>query len=125
MAVLCARHCPYRHKISPPLTFFVFLLLTSSYAQYIQDYQIQFINGIATPSWRRDPDLPSTPVLILNPLVILEYNCYYMPAICQNANNWINNGNRYVRLTIISNNPYASVGGTYFIFGYEFNKLAK
>ncbi|KAI1392048.1 glycosyl hydrolases family 18-domain-containing protein [Hypoxylon trugodes] len=65
---------------------FLYSLIPITLGQFIQDYQ--WVNG--RPQWRRDTTLQLEDVLIPQNMVILEYNCDYMPAICQNAQNWLN-----------------------------------
>jgi len=69
--------------------FLVFLLLRLTQAQFIQHYN--YVLGV--PHWRRQihPSIPNHPVIVPEIPIYLEYNCWKMPAICQNAKNWLNN----------------------------------
>jgi hypothetical protein len=58
--------------------------------QYIQSFQIREDPYRKWYTWRKLPGGPEEEVLVPNPLPILEYNCYFMPAICQNVMNWMN-----------------------------------
>jgi hypothetical protein len=63
----------------------VILFLFTADAQFIQHYNVQ--NG--KPHWRRQIGYPNWEVLQPDYPVILEYNCFAMPSICQNVNDWI------------------------------------
>lgn len=72
----------------PALAFNVLLTLLAalSRGELVQRWDI--ING--KPHWHRFANEPYVPVLFPQHEVILQYNCYWMPSICQNARNWMN-----------------------------------
>ncbi|KAI1379064.1 glycosyl hydrolases family 18-domain-containing protein [Hypoxylon crocopeplum] len=61
--------------------------------------------------------MPPQPVIIPNNMVVLEYNCHFMPAICQNADNWLN-GNRGANRDIMTNLGHRAPVGTE-LFSYD------
>ncbi|KAF1941096.1 hypothetical protein EJ02DRAFT_209698 [Clathrospora elynae] len=68
--------------------FVILLLLRLTQAQFIQHYNYE--NGV--PNWRRQiaPHIINQPVIVPDFPIYLEYNCWKMPAICQNVRNWLN-----------------------------------
>lgn len=61
-----------------------------AHGQFIQDWTWQTANGQETPYWRPAVGDALREVLTLAPAsVFLKYNCYYMTAICQNANEYL------------------------------------
>src|SRR5699024_1276038 len=67
------------------------ILTISSEAQFVQRWH--WING--RPFWRRFPDdTNARPVLNRTYEVVLEYNCYFMPAICTNVRKWVRDSAR-------------------------------
>jgi hypothetical protein len=67
--------------------FVILLLLRLTQAQFIQHYN--YGNGV--PNWRRQiaPHILNQPVIVPDFPIYLEYNCWKMPAICQNVINWL------------------------------------
>lgn len=60
-------------------------------SQYIQTWQWRTENGEEIPYWRHSPGVqPRRVVQFATKMVFLEYNCHHMPAICQNAWQFIN-----------------------------------
>lgn len=61
-------------------------------AQFIQNYRWVYdpVRDEDVPYWRPTPDVTQVPIYTLAPhVVVLEYNCAYMTAICQNANQYL------------------------------------
>jgi hypothetical protein len=73
------------------LSSYAFILsLPAAQGQTFQnDYTYRTVNGVVGAYWRPTLNDPWTPVIRTSTTVWLEYNCAYMEAICQNANNWI------------------------------------
>lgn len=58
--------------------------------QYIQAWTWQVVNGEQRPFWRPTIAEPTREIININPQVVyLEYNCFYLRAICQNARQYI------------------------------------
>jgi hypothetical protein len=68
-----------------------FFLAPLADAQYIQRWRWETINGVEVPTWRPTVGEASRPVIMLDTdeAVYLEYNCFYLLAICQNARQYL------------------------------------
>ena len=69
----------------------LFFLAPLADAQYIQRWRWETINGVEVPTWRPTVGEASRPVIMLDTdeAVYLEYNCFYLRAICQNARQYL------------------------------------
>jgi hypothetical protein len=79
----------YHNLFNMALLPLVFLLLF----QHVQAQFIQHYNTISgSPHWRRQVSKDSINRPVLQPAypVYLQYNCWKMPAICNNARSWMN-----------------------------------
>ncbi|KAL0934896.1 LysM domain-containing protein [Colletotrichum truncatum] len=64
----------------------------AAHAQFIQNYRWVYdpVRDEDVPYWRPSPQVTQQPLYTLAPhVVVLEYNCAYMTAICQNANQYL------------------------------------
>lgn len=102
--------CSWLNMVVGP--FVVLLLLHLTKAQFIQHYHNE--NGV--PHWRRQIHHTSLshPVLVPEYPVILEYNCWRMPAICQNAKAWLGSPKLYQWPTRAGRNVF-----TYDIYAFQ------
>ncbi|KAH3998458.1 hypothetical protein HBI56_205010 [Parastagonospora nodorum] len=80
-----------------PLVLFLSVLSfsTAIQAQFIQRWLwSQTVNPagqpVPLPYWHREANMQYGRVMFTRRRVVLEYNCDKMPAICMNANNWMN-----------------------------------
>ncbi|KAK5994507.1 Killer toxin subunits alpha/beta-like protein [Cladobotryum mycophilum] len=80
--------CPPEHESTNNPTFALYFhsptYAYSARAQFIQRWT--YVNS--QPHWRKTPIDPLVAVAFPQYDVILEYNCYWMPAICRNVENW-------------------------------------
>ena len=68
-------------QLRPFLLLITLILTLQVNTQFIQRWTRP--NGSkCAPYWRRDPAKPPNPVIIPTNEVVLEYNCYYLPAVC-------------------------------------------
>lgn len=73
-------------------TYILALLLSiqSAHGQHIQAWTWQTVNRVDTPHWRPHAGAQLQPIIVLEKYsVSLTYNCHYMPAICQNVDQYM------------------------------------
>ncbi|KGO66430.1 Pectin lyase fold/virulence factor [Penicillium italicum] len=103
----------------PPLFSSIFLLciyFLSISGQYIQTYNVRrrLPNGREIREWQPTSLDPFRTIIDINPwAVYLEYNCYYMTAICRNANDFYSSTRGQVR------------GRSNTLFHYDFHTTTK
>ncbi|KAI5919335.1 hypothetical protein F4810DRAFT_506116 [Camillea tinctor] len=112
---------PQTPKTAKAVTLLQCILLLVSFvsAQYIQDYQWRMLDGQLHPFWRRERGLEPEPALIPRNPVVLYYNCYYMRAICKNAQAWLNSPRGQNRQLVSVLNPAQTPNSH--LFGYDMN----